>query len=350
MNNRRTDRRADRTEGSQDGQSEQIDQSSLGSPGPQDEPSSQATRDPQDEPSSQATQGPQDEPSSQTTRGRQPLPDRQSPQDPQSLKSPPDRSAGNKSGSRGGWGALVLFAALLLLWELGVRVSGVSTLVLPAPSVVAAALGKGLGSGYFIPHIAQTVLEIVLGLLLGGALGLLIGVGMGEWSWLRRLLSPYVIASQAVPKLALAPLFMIWFGFGTTPKVVITALIAFFPLLESTVTAIQYVDPLKQELFRVLGASRWQTLLRLKLPAGLPGMLAGVRVAVVLAVVGAVVGEFIGGSKGLGALLIASQGMMDTPLMFAVLLLLTVLGMGLYQLVLIIERIKLRPYKKEKDR
>ncbi|SDD01976.1 NitT/TauT family transport system permease protein [Paenibacillus sp. UNCCL117] len=251
--------------------------------------------------------------------------------------------------SRGGWLSAALLVILLLVWELGVRLSGVSALVLPAPTVVAAALWKGLSSGYFIPHIGQTVLEIVLGLLLGGALGLLIGIGMGEWSWLRRLLSPYVIASQAVPKLALAPLFMIWFGFGTTPKVVITALIAFFPLLESTVTAIQYVDPLKQELFRVLGASRWQTLYRLKLPAGLPGMLAGVRVAVVLAVVGAVVGEFIGGSKGLGALLIASQGMMDTPLMFAVLLLLTVLGMALYQLVLAVERIKLRPYKREND-
>lgn len=243
-----------------------------------------------------------------------------------------------------------LFLSLMVLWELYVRWSGVSQLILPAPSVIADTLWKGLASGYFTKHIVQTLLEIGFGLLLGGVFGVLFGVAMGEWSWMRRLLFPYVVASQAVPKLALAPLFIIWFGFGTTPKVVITALICFFPLLESTVTAIQYVDPLKKDLFRVLGASRWQTLIRLKLPAGLPGIFTGIRVAVVLAVVGAVVGEFIGGSQGLGALIVASQGMMDTPLMFAVLLLLTVLGMSLYQLVLFVERVQLKPYKRENEK
>lgn len=243
-----------------------------------------------------------------------------------------------------------LFVLMIAVWEGFVRSSGVSELVLPAPSVIWDTLWSGLVTGYFTKHIGQTLLEIVLGLLLGGLFGVLCGIGMGEWTWLRRLLSPYIVASQAVPKLALAPLFMIWFGFGTTPKVVITALISFFPLLESTVTAIHYVDPLKRDLFRVLGASRWQTLIRLKLPAGLPGILSGLRVAVVLAVVGAVVGEFIGGNQGLGALIIASQGMMDTPLMFAVLLLLTLLGMALYQIVIVIERIKLKPYQREKDK
>jgi NitT/TauT family transport system permease protein len=245
-------------------------------------------------------------------------------------------------------GSLIL--GLILLWELYVRYSGISQLILPAPSVIAETLGSGLASGYFTKHILQTLLEIVLGLLLGSIFGVLVGIAMGEWSWMRKLLFPYVVASQAIPKLALAPLFIIWFGFGTTPKVVITALICFFPLLESTVTAIQYIDPLKRDLFQVLGASRWQTLIRLKLPAGLPGIFAGVRVAVVLAVVGAVVGEFIGGSQGLGALVVASQGMMDTPLMFAVLLLLTVMGMALYQLVLFVERIKLKPYKREREK
>jgi NitT/TauT family transport system permease protein len=242
------------------------------------------------------------------------------------------------------------FLLLILLWELYVRWVGISQLILPAPSVIAKTLWEGLAAGYFTKHIVQTMLEIGLGLLLGGVLGVLCGIGMGEWGWMKRLLFPYVVASQAVPKLALAPLFMIWFGFGTTPKVIITALICFFPLLESTITAIQYVDPLKRELFQVLGASRWQTLIRLKLPAGLPVIFSGIRVAVVLAVVGAVVGEFIGGSHGLGALIMASQGMMDTPLMFAVLLLLTLLGMALYQLVLFVERVKLKPYKREKEK
>jgi NitT/TauT family transport system permease protein len=230
----------------------------------------------------------------------------------------------------------LLFILILLLWEMLAK--QMSELVLPAPSVVVTTLIEGLTSGYYTPHILRTSLEIVIGLFLGSLLGILTGIWMGEVEIIRKLLFPYVIASQAVPKLALAPLFILWFGFGMTSKVVITALICFFPLMENTVTAIQYTDPKKLELFRVLGANRWQTLFKLKIPAGLPSIMAGFRVAVVLAVVGAVVGEFIGGSEGLGALIIASQGMMDTPLMFSVLILITILGTFLYQLIYFIER------------
>jgi NitT/TauT family transport system permease protein len=238
-----------------------------------------------------------------------------------------------KKGSIYSW---LLFILILLLWEMLAK--QMSELVLPAPSVVVTTLIEGLTSGYYTPHILRTSLEIVIGLFLGSLLGILTGILMGEVEFIRKLLFPYVIASQAVPKLALAPLFILWFGFGMTSKVVITALICFFPLMENTVTAIQYTDPKKIELFRVLGANRWQTLFKLKIPAGLPSIMAGFRVAVVLAVVGAVVGEFIGGSEGLGALIIASQGMMDTPLMFSVLILITILGTFLYQLIYFIER------------
>ena len=210
--------------------------------------------------------------------------------------------------------------------------------MLPPPSAVLATLWQGLRSGYFWPHIGQTVLELLLGLTAGCVLGLASGVLLGESAALRRLLMPYVVTSQVVPKLALAPLFIVWFGFGMTSTVVITALICFFPLMENTMTGIAQVDARRLELFRMLGATRWQTLLRLKIPAGLPGILAGFRVAVVLALVGAVVGEFIGGSQGLGALIIASQGMMDTPLMFAVLVLITGLGLLLYQLAISLEK------------
>jgi NitT/TauT family transport system permease protein len=244
-----------------------------------------------------------------------------------------------KKGSIYSW---LLFILILLCWEMLAK--QMSELVLPAPTVVVTTLLEGLTSGYYTPHILRTSLEIVLGLLIGSLLGIITGIWMGEVEFIRKLLFPYVIASQAVPKLALAPLFILWFGFGMTSKVVITALICFFPLMENTVTAIQYTDPKKLELFRVLGASRWQTLFKLKIPAGLPSIMAGFRVAVVLAVVGAVVGEFIGGSEGLGALIIASQGMMDTPLMFSVLILITILGTFLYQLIYFIER-RLFQYK-----
>lgn len=241
--------------------------------------------------------------------------------------------------------SILVGVVLLVMWELIAR--QMSELVLPAPSVVASVLWEGLVSGYFLPHIIRTVTEVLLGLFFGSVLGILFGLLMGEIAFLRKLMQPYVIASQAVPKLALAPLFVLWFGFGMTPKVVITALVCFFPLLENTMSVIRQVDQNKLELFRSIRATRWQTLIHLKIPSGLPQIVAGFKIAVVLAVVGAVVGEFIGGSEGLGALIIASQGMMDTPLMFAVLILLTTLGIVLYQIVVFLEKSILSKYMED---
>jgi NitT/TauT family transport system permease protein len=241
-------------------------------------------------------------------------------------------------------GSLLLLAGLLAAWEIACRSLGLSALVLPPPSSIARSLWQGLASGYFWPHLRITALELLLGVVTGCAVGFAAGVALGEHALLRRLLMPYVVASQVIPKLALAPLFVLWFGFGMTSTVVITALICFFPLLENTLTALQQVPPERLELFRMLRASKAQTLWRLKLPSGLPSILAGLRVAVVLALVGAVVGEFIGASKGLGALVIASQGTMDTPLMFAVLVLIAALGMAVYQATLWLERWLLTPF------
>lgn len=239
---------------------------------------------------------------------------------------------------------LLLLVTGLLVWEFAARWLQLSALVLPAPSLVLGALWQGIRTGYLWPHLAQTSLEVGLGLALGGTLGFAGGIVLGESDYVRRMLMPYLVTSQVVPKLALGPLFIVWFGFGTLPTVVMTALICFFPLLENTQTALQKVDARRLELFRMLRASRWQTLWRLKIPAGLPGIMAGLRVAVVLALVGAVVGEFVGGSKGLGALIIASQGMMDTPLMFAVLLVITALGLLMYQCTLKLEQWLLKDY------
>ncbi len=236
----------------------------------------------------------------------------------------------------------LLPAVLLAGWEFYCRASGVPALIVPAPSAVLGTLWGGLANGRLLPHIAVTCAEMTLGLALGCGIGFLAGVVLAEAEPLRRLLYPYIIASQVVPKLALGPLFIIWFGFGMTSTVVITALVCFFPLLENTMTALRQVDPQKRELFRMLRASRLQTLLRLKIPSGLPVILAGVRVAVVLALVGAVVGEFIGGRQGLGASIIAAQGMMDSPLMFALFAVITVLGMVFYQATVGIERWLLR--------
>jgi len=238
--------------------------------------------------------------------------------------------------------AAALALVLLGLWELLVRQWGLSALVLPAPSAIAASLWTGLATGYFWPHIRATLQALLLGLAAGSAIGLLAGMVLAESELLERVLKPYVVVSQVVPKLALAPLFVLWFGFGMLPTVLITALICFFPLMENTLTGLRQVDAQRLQLFRMLGATRLQTLLRLKLPTGLPAILAGLRVAVVLALVGAVVAEFMGASRGLGAVVIAAQGMMDTTLMFAALVLIAAMGLLLYQACLVLERRLLR--------
>lgn len=240
--------------------------------------------------------------------------------------------------------AAALFLLLLGLWEWVVRQWGLSALVLPAPSAVAQSLWTGLASGYFWPHIWATLKALLLGLAAGSVVGLLAGMALAESELLERVLKPYVVVSQVVPKLALAPLFVLWFGFGLLPTVLITALICFFPLMENTLTGLRQTDATRLQLFRMLGATRWQTLLRLKLPTGLPAILAGQRVAVVLALVGVVVAEFMGASQGLGAVVIAAQGMMDTPLMFAALVLIAALGLLLYQACLVLERRLLRAH------
>ncbi|MEJ5128844.1 ABC transporter permease [Comamonas sp. MYb21] len=238
--------------------------------------------------------------------------------------------------------AAALLVLLLAVWEGAGRLGDISALVLPVPSAVLQALWTGLASGYFWPHVAATVQAVLLGLAAGASFGLLAGMALAESVLLERVLKPYVVVSQVVPKLALAPLFVLWFGFGMLPTVLITALVCFFPLMENTLTGLRQVDAQRLQLFRMLGASRLQTLVRLKLPTGLPAILAGLRVAVVLALVGAVVAEFMGASQGLGAVVIAAQGMMDTSLMFAALLLIAALGLLLYQACLLLERWLLR--------
>ncbi|TDS78737.1 ABC transporter permease [Comamonas sp. JUb58] len=238
--------------------------------------------------------------------------------------------------------AAALLVLLLAVWEGAGRLGGISALVLPVPSAILQALLAGLVSGYFWPHLLATVQAVLLGLAAGASFGLLAGMALAESVLLERVLKPYVVVSQVVPKLALAPLFVLWFGFGMLPTVLITALVCFFPLMENTLTGLRQVDAQRLQLFRMLGASRLQTLMRLKLPTGLPAILAGLRVAVVLALVGAVVAEFMGASQGLGAVVIAAQGMMDTTLMFAALLLIAALGLLLYQVCLLLERRLLR--------
>jgi len=237
---------------------------------------------------------------------------------------------------------IVLSCLLLVLliagWEVTVRLRGIPPLLVPGPTLVWQSLVAHTRSGFLIGHLGVTLAEILLGFLAGSVLGIGLGVAVALSPLLRGILHPYIIASQAMPKLALAPIFVMWFGFGILPKVLITALIAFFPLFENTVTGLNEVEDDAVELFRVLGATPWQSLRWLRLPNAAPYVVAGLRVAMVLSIVGAVVAEYVGANRGLGALIISSQGVLDTPLMFAVFVVLLVLGVVLYQAVLLVER------------
>lgn len=228
---------------------------------------------------------------------------------------------------------VLVFVVVLLIWTAYVRIKGLSPLVLPTPYAVWESLVENTMNGHLPEHAWTTLTEIILGFLLGSALGIALGVITAQSELMRAILGPYILASQAMPKLALAPIMVVWLGFGIAPKVVITALVCFFPLLENTIIGLASTNPHQLELFRALTAKGWQTFLKLRVPSALPVIFAGLRVAITLAVVGAVVGEYVGANKGLGALVIVTQGSFDTPLMFAIFVYLTVIGIVLYKIM-----------------
>jgi NitT/TauT family transport system permease protein len=230
-----------------------------------------------------------------------------------------------------------VFIGILVLWWAYVRITGLSALVLPTPYEVWESLVENTISGLLLDHMWVTLAEILLGFVLGSIIGIALGTITSQSPLMRAILNPYILASQAMPKLALAPIMVIWLGFGIAPKVVITALICFFPLLENTIIGLTSANHYQIELFQVLQAKRWQTFLKLRVPSALPVIFAGLRVAITLAVVGAVVGEYVGANRGLGALIIATQGSFDTPLMFAVFIYLTVIGIVLYKIMEMLE-------------
>ncbi|WP_078544560.1 ABC transporter permease [Litchfieldia alkalitelluris] len=243
----------------------------------------------------------------------------------------------------------LLFSILLLMialvtWEVTVTIKEVPELILPKPTVIVKNLLTHLMSGYLLVHAKVTLLEILGGFIIGALVGIGLGFVVSQSSFMKEVLNPYIIASQAMPKLALAPLLTLWFGYGLLPKIVITALISFFPLFESTVAGLAYIDKDKLALFKSLRATSFQILMKLRLPTAIPYLMSGLRVAIVLSVVGATVSEFIGANQGLGAVITTAMGMMDTPLMFSAFILLTIIGILLYQSISLIEDLFLKKY------
>jgi NitT/TauT family transport system permease protein len=234
--------------------------------------------------------------------------------------------------------ALASLAAFVVFWKLLTVVGGYPDFILPAPEVVAARGVRAIGSGILWEHTAVTLFEIVLGFAVGALAAIATGVALGKSVLIERVLSPYIVAAQAVPILALAPLLDIWFGGGLLARVLICALIVFFPIAIATMVGIRSTDPLLAEMLRSLGASPREITMRLEIPSALPVLFGGLRVGVTLAVIGAVVAEWAGASIGLGVLInIANQGLFDTPLMFVALVTLAVIGLVFYGLVVLAE-------------
>ena len=230
----------------------------------------------------------------------------------------------------------------LLIWHL--IAAGTTPLILPNPYDVFMRLVSYFINGRIWPHLLMTTQEILAGFVLGSVLGLGFGTLVSESDIARKVIMPYIIVTQALPKFALAPMLVIWFGFGMAPKVIIAALIAFFPLVENTFMGLTTTPQPQLELFRALRASRITTLLKLRIPHAVPAIFSGFRVALMLSLVGAVVAEYVGANQGLGALIIVSQGTLDTELMFVAFVILTVLGLcldWLYGLVYKIVLVKL---------
>jgi NitT/TauT family transport system permease protein len=226
----------------------------------------------------------------------------------------------------------------VVLWELFVRWQAYPTFILPGPLVVGRKFLTLAADGTLLRHTQVTLLEIALGLLLGLTIACLLGYLLGKNRTIEQLIAPYIVASQSVPVVAIAPLLVIWLGSGILSKVLVCALITFFPMLINTIVGIRNVDRDLADLMRSLRASRWQIFRLLEVPAALPVLLSGLKLSVILAVVGAVVGEFVGADIGLGFLINLARGVLDTPMMFVAIFCLVLIAQALYLTVVFLER------------
>jgi NitT/TauT family transport system permease protein len=236
----------------------------------------------------------------------------------------------------------VSLALIVLIWEIVTARELINPLVLPSPTAIAAALW-GFVTGFFSPlayweDTWVTLQEILVGFAIGAGGALVLGSLVAEFKTVRWVVVPYTVALNATPKIAFAPLFIVWFGFGVMPKVVMAAFICFFPVLVNTISGLESVENDELELMASIRASRWQTFRRLKIYHALPYIFAGLRTAMAFAVVGAVIGEFAGAQNGLGFQIEFAAARLETANLFAFLVVLSLVAYALYALIELIER------------
>jgi NitT/TauT family transport system permease protein len=243
--------------------------------------------------------------------------------------------------------AMALTAGVVIVWELAIRLFKVPTFVLPAPSAILVSLASNRGA---LAVAAQaTALEVVFGFVLAAIVGILVALVIVRFERFGRALYPLIVLFQNVPKIALAPIFILWFGYDLAPKVVLIVVIAFFPVTIDMLAGLQSVEPSFVALMQSVGAPNGKILLRVRIPHSLPHLMAGLKVAITFSVIGAIVGEFAGANQGLGYVIQFASTQLDTPLIFAALIVVSVLGLVFYYLVEIAERL-LVPWAPKYDR
>ncbi|MDB6001193.1 MAG: transporter permease [Rhizobacter sp.] len=237
----------------------------------------------------------------------------------------------------------LILVVLLLAWHYATKIYEIPSFILPPPVEVWDALVGGLATGFgdkagFWYHGGVTVWESLLGFFIGSGVGVVMGFALARWRFLEAISLPYIIGFQALPKIALAPLLIIWFGFGIEGKVLISAILTFFPVLVNSMAGYRSVDPTRIDLARSCNASEWQIFCKISLPSSLPFVFAGLNVASILAMLGAIVGEFVGARSGLGMLLLQYEQSMQIAPVFAVLLVLAFIGYAMNVAIRMVER------------
>ena len=234
--------------------------------------------------------------------------------------------------------AILSIVLALFAWQLTVQWTQLPRFILPAPLDVWSRFLEALNDGSLLYHTGITLAEIVLGLLVGITFATMMGYALAKSRSLEKILSPYLVASQAIPVVAIAPLLVIWLGDGILSKVVICALIVFFPVLVNTVVGVRAVPLALYDLMHSIRATRWQILLKLEIPASLPIMLGGLRIGATLSVIGAIVGELVDAEQGLGFLLQLGDFQYDTSMVFVAVFMLIALALSMYGVVTLLER------------
>ncbi len=232
----------------------------------------------------------------------------------------------------------VVFVVFVALWEWVVRRFDVPAFIAPAPSAVLASLAGGVRNRLYLEHFGVTLYETLLGFLIASVAGIALGAMIAQFRLVEQTVYPYLVALQTLPKIAIAPLIIVWFGFGISSKVIIAAMVGFFPVLVNVIVGLKTVDQGKLDLMGSLDATRWQTFRLVKFPNALPFVFAGLDIAIVFSVLGAIVGEFVGAQRGLGTLILQFNYNLDIAGVFAVMILLAVLGVALHVLMQVIQR------------